>query len=742
MTPLLTLNCKFNVTKTQAMLVKSSKIDAGITGKLVELHLGEKNLTKAMELYDSNENFSFSQQSLEAAVELLLEENRPYDALNLVKKDVVEKDRKMYYSCLMKLLTGLIEVGDHKAVMETLEIIPKSSLMRPGPLTNKLLAAYADRGNVEQLNEVNHFLITNDFVSSEKLDNLLALVDVYLAKDDLSGALLEMKRIANVYKKMPRKFQLTCRLIEENNSEAVQDLVDASTKVYGEETSIYDLAHCFLFLGKKDQARNLLETPGLRCDNMKLAYIFDQLAAKKQLANAEALIGITKRMHGGDRNMLFIKLVKLCSGDPDKVEDIWLQIQEEGFIPNNSLLIEMANCLKKHGRLIPFNEPTEDDLPTNDVVPDKMVFGAIRSRNIKEIEKLVMRSFEDETFITSLKAKRSAIEFLINSRKFNEAAKIAGELANNFENHKKMQFKESYTQIIAGLGKERGLKFYNELPEGLRNLLHFNPPETNTESIVEKEAGTRSNTEMDALKHLLSENRTDEASQFILDIPEVKEDNQKKVKRIKNFVPNVCELFKHFESNGEIEKMKEFLDKLGPNTSKHLKAFVWYKTMLIRKDQEGFLSLMKAEPERAVTDFFVRNTDVLTEVVSKNPTFVEKLETLSNENNTAATMLLTKLNFNDKNQENFLKKYEKSVELVSSPRFLLQIFDKVDTFDKLEMALNVVGSNHPELVKHLFGNSLFYIKESENVDKIKSLAESRGVNLEREKNTTKEEVQQ
>ena len=725
------------------MLVKSSKIDAGITGKLVELHLGEKNLTKAMELYDSNENFSFSQQSLEAAVDLLLQENRPYDALNLVKKDVVEKDRKMFYSCLMKLLTGLIEVGDHKLVMETLEIIPKSSLMRPGPLTNKLLAAYADRGNVEQLNEVNLFLITNDFVPSEKLDNLLALVDVYMAKDDLSGALLEMKRIAKVYKKMPRKFQLTCRLIEENNSEAVEELIDASTEVYGEETSIYDLAHCFLALGKKDQARNLLETPGLRCDNMKLAYIFDQLSAKKQLANAEALIGITRRMHGGDRNMLFIKLVKLSSGDPDKVEDIWLQIQEEGFIPNNSLLIEMANCLRKHGRPVPFSEPIEDDLPTHDVVPDKMVFGAIRSRDIKEIEKLVMRSFEDENFITSLKAKRNAIDFLINSRKFNEAAKIAGELANNFENHKKMQFKESYTQIIAGLGKERGLKFYNELPEGLRNLLDFNP-ETQTESNAGKEQGTvdssRSNT--DALKLLLSEDRTDEASQFILDIPEVKEDNQKKVKRIKNFVPNVCELFKHFESNGEIEKMKAFLDKLGPNTSRLLKAFVWYKTMLIRKDQEGFLSLMKAEPERAVTDFFIRNTDVLTEVISKNPTFVEKLETLSNENNTAATMLLTKLNFNDKNQENFLKKYEKSVELVSSPRFLLQIFDKVDTIDKLEMALNVVGSNHPELVMHLFGNSLNYIKESENVDKIKSMAECKGVNLEKEKNTTKEGVQQ
>ena len=727
----------------QEMLIKSSRIDAGITGKLVELHLREKNLVKAMELYDSNENFNFSQQSLENVVELLLNENRPYDALSLVKKDVVEKDRKMFYSCLMKLLTGLIEAGDHAAVMETLEIIPKKSLIQPGPLTNKLLGAYADRGNVEQLNEVNLYLVTNDLIQTENLDNLVALVDVYLAKDDLSGALLEIKRVAKIHKKMPRKFLLTCRLIEENNSEAVEELLDVSTDLYGEESSIYDLAHCFLSLGKKDQARNLLETPGLRCDNMKLVYIFDQLAAKKQLANAEALIGITKRMHGGDRNMLYAKLVNLYSGDPDKVEDIWLQIQEEGFIPNNNLLAEIASCLKKQGRIVPFTEPKEEDLPTHDVVPDKMVFGAIRKRNVREIEKLVMRSFEDENFTTSLKCKRNAIDFLINNRKFIGAASIAGELANNFENPDKIFFKEFYTQIIAGLSKKRGLKFYNGLPEGLRSLLDFKP-EAHEESSAKKEPGTVVNTRGEdydkALKLLLSENKIDEASQFILELPAVLEDNRTKLKQYSNFVPNVCELFKLFESNGEVEKMREFVDKLGPNTSRQLKAFLWYKTALIKTNQEGFLSLLKAEPERAVTDFFIRNTDVLTEVISKNSTFVEKLEILSNENNTAATMLLAKLNFNDKNQENFLKKYEKSVGLVSSPRFLLQIFDKVDTYDKLEMALNVVDSNHPELVRHLFLNSLNHIKDSENVERIKSMAVNRGVSLEKER-SNKEGIQ-
>ena len=452
------------------MLKNSSRTDASIIAKLVDLHLREKNLIKAMDLYNSNEDFSFSQQAMESVVELLIEEKKPYDALNLVKKDVVEKDRKMFYSCLMKLLTGLIEVGDHKAVMETLEMIPKKSLIQLGPFTSKLLGAYADRGDIEQLNEVNLYLVSNDWISTEKLDNLVALVDVYLVKDDLSGALLEMKRIAKLYKKMPRKFPLTCRLIEENNSEAVEELLGVSTELYGEEASIYDLAHCFLALGKKDQARNLLETPGLRCDNMKLVWIFDQLANKKQVANAEALIGVSKRMHGGDRNMLFSKLLKLCSDDPDKIEDIWLQIQEEGFVPSNNLLVDLANCLKKHGRVVPFAEPTEV-LPSKDVLPDMMVSGAIRKRHIRKVVEMVMRSFDDETFKTTLKCKRNTIEFLINNRKFKEAARISKELAQRFEKPEKILFKEYYLQIIAGLGKEKGMDFYKDLPEGLKNML-------------------------------------------------------------------------------------------------------------------------------------------------------------------------------------------------------------------------------------------------------------------------------
>jgi len=56
------------------------------------------------------------------------------------------------------------------------------------------------------------------------------------------------------------------------------------------------------------------------------------------------------------------------------------------------------------------------------------------------------------------------------------------------------------------------------------------------------------------------------------------------------------------------------------------------------------------------------------------------------------------------------------------------------------MALNVVDSNHPELVRHLFLNSLNYIKDSENVERIKSMAVNRGVSLEK-KRSNKEGTQ-
>ena len=148
-------------------------------------------------------------------------------------------------------------------------------MINQASFANKLLATYANKGEVEKLHEVFMFLVTNDFISTENADNIVAMVDVHLVREDSRSAVTEFCRIAKLYHKLPKKFHLTCKLIEEDDVDAVQEIMDASSSVIGEEKSIYDLAHAFLYLGRKDQAKKLFETPGLQCFNDRIFYIYD-----------------------------------------------------------------------------------------------------------------------------------------------------------------------------------------------------------------------------------------------------------------------------------------------------------------------------------------------------------------------------------------------------------------------------------------------------------------------------------
>jgi len=71
----------------------------------------------------------------------------------------------------------------------------------------------------------------------------------------------------------------------------------------------------------------------------------------------EDLVSISKNIFGCDRNMLYQQLVSAYKEDADKVSDIWLQVQEEGFPPSDSLKIEIAGALKAAGKPLPFEEP-------------------------------------------------------------------------------------------------------------------------------------------------------------------------------------------------------------------------------------------------------------------------------------------------------------------------------------------------------------------------------------------------
>ena len=120
----------------------------------------------------------------------------------------IDKERRVGGNSLQICLLGLAEEGDHKAMSDFLEKVDKTRLYGKKNLSSNLLNFYVKKGDDARLHEMFEYLLSVDIASS---DNLNAFVDIHLERGDLPAATEEFLRIATVYKKLPRKFVLTCR---------------------------------------------------------------------------------------------------------------------------------------------------------------------------------------------------------------------------------------------------------------------------------------------------------------------------------------------------------------------------------------------------------------------------------------------------------------------------------------------------------------------------------------------------
>ena len=151
---------------------------------------------------------------------------------------------------------------------------------------------------------------------------------------------------------------LVKELINEEHKDLLQRALDALVHVKGEEHSVYQLAAAFLSLNKSAQAGKLFKAPGLRYNHFLARNILDSFKDDNQCS--EEFIKMLLPLFGTDQAFLFEKLVHLCTSDPDKIQDVWVLMQEHDYSPNDGLLAVMGEVLKEHGRNIPFEYSSKD----------------------------------------------------------------------------------------------------------------------------------------------------------------------------------------------------------------------------------------------------------------------------------------------------------------------------------------------------------------------------------------------
>ena len=613
-----------------AMLSRNGKTDAQAAAKLLDIYLAEKNLSKFNELYKDTASklprgFNLAQATLAELVEVLLSEGRAGEARDLIVRECVEtEDRRLFRSTLMKCCAGLAESGDQAAVMQLLEKINPKQLIGRGSNVSRLLSVYAEKGEVDKLQEVSTLLITRNISQADDLENLVPLIDVHLTRKDVAMAVAEFVRISKVYKKLPRKFNLTQTLIVEENVDAIQEVLEASSAVIGEDKSILDLAHNFLALGRKNQAQKLLETPGLRYLEDRFLYIFDNLRNNEEngLELCELFVQVSKNVFNCNRNLLYTKLVEANSKDADKVDDIWLQVQEEGIIPNDALMRAIGIAFKKNGRDVPFDIPDE---PKQEVKPTNQSKNQLSSKT------------------TEAKVERKRKESTSSKPQMNRYAHLST---------------------------------------------------------------------------LIDEGKLDEAHQLVLEL--LKDNNS----QTKNNRLQIQKLFNVWDEQGNIAAMKSVMEQANATQSSKLQIDKHYKNMLIKNDSSAYIDLISSSEDAA--ERFLAHSVAIETAVAKDPSLVAKFEKLASDGNMTATMILAKLAMLQNNEDQLLKWFEK-VSSSAPVSLYVKIFDKMDSLEKMNMALNVVGTNE-DCVNRIIETTLARLCKSKHSKDVARVAVERGLN--------------
>ncbi|KAH8271898.1 hypothetical protein KR044_009914 [Drosophila immigrans] len=315
------------------------QIANGIYAQLVDLYTHHKRSSDALaqcsKLREGDANFKLDNLKTVRLAELLLQEERVEETLELLKANA----------------------------KESLHNESEGSSFNYVSTVWRILNSIAESGNAEKLKRIFDALVESNYVAPTNV-LLGPLIKVHMVKDDLTSAINAFEQICQQYKATPWKNELACRLIQKEDAANLQRLTDLSTSIHGEVNSLYDLVFSFVECGRVRQARKILETPGLRTRPQRINSACDRYKNEGMLQPLEGLIEATKDLGHIDRNKIYYTLLLSYdkADEAEKALGLWTKMQEEAVAPTEAFLLRLADLLQRKNMEVPFVVP-ESALP-------------------------------------------------------------------------------------------------------------------------------------------------------------------------------------------------------------------------------------------------------------------------------------------------------------------------------------------------------------------------------------------
>lgn len=357
-------------------LIQKDKVlskDNHLRRHLINACIESKDLNKIENVLSflQRDGFDIPNGSKAQLIELYCNSNELDKALNLYEKENETKEFRLDQLKTIKLVDLVLKSGDtEKAINILIENRGKTINEEESYLYKnniwKLLNNLSETGNVEVLNKVFDVLEKNNYIIRSNIV-LGPLIKVHLKNNNLSCAMETFTEICEKYRLTPWKNELSCRFIQNEDAESLQKLTDLSTTIHGEVNSLYDLVFSFIECGRIRQARQILETPGLKNRSNRISNACERYKNDGNIKSLEAMIEATRDINYIDRNFIYFNLLQSYEKENDhqKALNLWTRMQEENIVPSDTFLIKLGKLLKENNINVPFTIPSSSKKSEN-----------------------------------------------------------------------------------------------------------------------------------------------------------------------------------------------------------------------------------------------------------------------------------------------------------------------------------------------------------------------------------------
>ncbi|XP_075060245.1 leucine-rich PPR motif-containing protein, mitochondrial [Mixophyes fleayi] len=334
-----------------------------VLAKLLKGLCEVKDLQKALQLKSRYEQeFTFTMYMKLLA--LCCNSNNAQEALNLKQeisqKGFAETPSTNKYRALLDVLTenGFIE----DAINILKEMKEKDvRLDKPAAFYYHILNNLALKGDVGAVNSVLETLIMLGLVKPTS-SICSPLVMIHLKKEDIASALEAMIDCAKKYKCAPLSHEILRILVDKGETDLLKEAVDVLSDL-GERVMLHDLFFAFIRTGKYSEAKNIIETPGLRAHLPRIRWYIDRYLKANQVDLLENSVEMSRNLFGCDREDMYFQLLKLYDQNNhwEKAKSVWYKMKEENVIPQESTLNYLKTIFLKNDQDIALHIPEFQD---------------------------------------------------------------------------------------------------------------------------------------------------------------------------------------------------------------------------------------------------------------------------------------------------------------------------------------------------------------------------------------------